>query len=133
VCSDLEGLQYFTSLDTLILDKNSLESLLNCPQISSLKTLWFNNNLISDLPTFMDQVVAKFPNLEYLSVMRNPACSGVGNLTCDMEAIRLYRMYIIYRMPLLKTLDWSAVEDEVPVIPVNPLPTYCACIHRKDR
>lgn len=109
----MEGLRHFTGLDTLILDKNQLESLLNCPPISTLKTLWFNNNQVSDLPSFMDQVVSKFPNLEYLSVMRNPACAGVGNLSCDMEAIKLYRIYIIYRMPTLKALDWSAIEEDV--------------------
>jgi hypothetical protein len=113
LCSDLAGLQYFPSLDTLILDKNNLDGLLNCPDIPTLRTLWFNNNAMTDLPGFMDAVTSKFPKLEYLSVMRNPACSGVSSLRPDMEAVRLYRLYIIYRMPTLKTVDWSDVTEEV--------------------
>jgi hypothetical protein len=31
----------------------------------------------------------------------------------DIEAYRLYRLYIFYRLPALITLDWSDGTDEV--------------------
>ena len=70
---DLESfrnLEHFSQLTTLILDKNYLPGLSDCPVIPTLETLWINNNAIEDLPSFMDECCAKFPNLRYLSMMR---------------------------------------------------------------
>lgn len=114
VCRDLTNISLFSYLETLILDKNELTDLSLCPSIPTLRTLWFNNNNVNDLPAFMDEVVAKFPSLQYLSVMRNPACPGLMNITDpDVEAIRLYRMYIIFRLPQLLVLDCTAVTPQV--------------------
>lgn len=82
--------------------------------LPTVRTLWCNNNLIEDLPAFMDAVVEKFPYLQYLSIMRNPACPGLTDFCSpDLEALRLYRMYILYRYPLLEILDWTEVSEEV--------------------
>lgn len=86
------NLQYFTALETLILDKNELEGLTGFPPMDTLRTLWFNNNRVADLAEFMDQVSSLFPNLTYLTCMRNPASPP---LVCmseeDVAAARRYR------------------------------------------
>jgi hypothetical protein len=111
---DLADLKYFPMLETLILDKNGLTGLENCPSLSHLHTLWCNNNEISDLSAFLDCVSEKFPKLRYLSIMRNPGCPGLMNLNApDLDAIRLYRLYILHRLPQLVALDWSEVNENV--------------------
>eukprot|EP00638_Chattonella_subsalsa_P015635 CAMPEP_0117827038 /NCGR_PEP_ID=MMETSP0949-20121206/6469_1 /TAXON_ID=44440 /ORGANISM="Chattonella subsalsa, Strain CCMP2191" /LENGTH=254 /DNA_ID=CAMNT_0005667395 /DNA_START=16 /DNA_END=780 /DNA_ORIENTATION=- len=107
------NLEHFSSLETLVLDKNNLEGLQNCPVLTSLTTLWFNNNEVSDLPTFMDDCIQCFPNLTYLSMMRNPACPGLMDLVApDLEACRLYRLYVLFRAPQLTTLDSTSVTNK---------------------
>lgn len=104
-------LESFTALTTLVLDKNELEDLTGCPPIETLKCLWFNNNKITDLPGFLDQVLDLFPRIEELSMMRNPACPGLMDIQQpDLAACRSYRMYVIYRVPQLITVDGVDVE-----------------------
>jgi stalled ribosome alternative rescue factor ArfA len=80
--------------------------------MNAVETLWCNNNQISDLPAFMDQVQTKFPFLTALSLMRNPACPGYDELSMDAsEANRRYRLYVIFRMPSLAFLDCSPVTE----------------------
>ena len=67
------NLHLFTAVTTLILDHNGLESLEGFPIMPSVTTLWFNNNLVSDLIEFIDGVTTTFPNVVYLAFMRNPA------------------------------------------------------------
>jgi len=108
-----ENLRFFTRLETLILDKNELSSIASCPTLPTVRTLWCNNNAIYDLPAFIDEVLAKFPNLHFLSMMRNPACPGLMDIVNpDIEAIRLYRLYVLYRFPQLQALDFGDVTDE---------------------
>ena len=49
----LESLRVYQRLETLILDKNGLKGISSCPVVSSLETLWCNNNDIEDLAMFM--------------------------------------------------------------------------------
>jgi len=110
---NFENLQYFTRLETLIVDKNNLTDLLTCPPLPSLRTLWCNNNNISDLPAFFDDISSKFPGLQHLSMMRNPGCPGLMDIVNpDLEAIRLYRLYVLYRYPQLQMLDCEHVTNE---------------------
>ena len=82
--------------------------------MEKVHTLWCNNNQISDLPTFLDSIQIKFPNLKFLSMMRNPACPGLMDLLQpDMDAIRMYRLYTLYRIPQLEILDGQYVTMEV--------------------
>lgn len=109
---NFENLKYFTSVETVVLDKNGLSDISTCPRLQTLKTLWCNNNEISDLPAFLDDVCAKFPSLQYLSFMRNPACPGLMDIVNpDLESIRLYRLYVLYRFPLLRMIDWEEVTE----------------------
>lgn len=108
-----DRLDRFPHLESLILDKNGLAGLDGCPRLDKLNTLWFNNNNVQDLPSFMDAVVERFPSLQYLSMMRNPACPGLMDIvTPDLEACRMYRMYTLYRLPNLLVLDSEPVTAE---------------------
>jgi len=108
-----ENLRYFTKVETIVLDKNNLTDVLTCPALPTLRTLWCNNNSISDLPSFFDDVTKKFPHLQHISMMRNPACPGLMDIVNpDLEAIRLYRLYVLFRCPGLLELDCQRVSDE---------------------
>ena len=110
---NFENLKYFTQVETIILDKNNLTDLLSSPALATLQTLWLNNNSISDLPALFDDITKKFPNLRHLSIMRNPGCPGLMDIVNpDLEAIRLYRLYVLYRYPKLVVLDFEHVTEE---------------------
>ena len=75
----LDNLVYFSSLDCLVLDHNELESIFSIPPIPSLTTLWCNNNCIRSLNIFLMEVQEKFPRINYLSLMRNPAVPSIAD------------------------------------------------------
>ena len=103
-----------TSLSILILDKNALTNIKSCPVIKSLHTLWCNNNQFEDLEEIINDIIERFPNLRYLSMMRNPCSPGLLDIVQpDLEDCKMYRRYVLYRMPYLKVLDSTTVEPEV--------------------
>ena len=107
-------LDTFTSLETLILDKNDLTGLewFHCP-IPSLKTLYFNNNLVTNAEEFVNRVAVLFPSLEYLSMMRNPCCPAFFDITEEkQDDYRRHREYVLYKLPTLQYLDATSVTDE---------------------
>jgi len=108
----LENLQQFPNLNYLVVDNNQLAS--DQSQLSkfpNLQTLWVNSNHIDDLKIFLDCLTNSFPNLTYLSMMKNPACPNFFNGK-DPEDYKRYRYYVLYRMKKLKFLDYTAVTDE---------------------
>ncbi|CAN0026756.1 unnamed protein product, partial [Phaeothamnion confervicola] len=109
----LAGLARFPFVTTLVLDKNGLTDLVDCPSLPGLVTLWFNNNAVTDLARFVDQVAELFPSLTCLSMMRNPACPGLMDIQRpDLEACRLYRRYVLWRLPRLHSVDGADVTPE---------------------
>ena len=61
----------------------------------------------------MDAIGLRFPRLRYLSMMRNPACPGLMDIVePDLESCRLYRLYVLYRLPQLLFLDGIDVAEE---------------------
>lgn len=79
----VEGLSLFKNLESLVLDNNKL------PMIGGgfdeyskpvrivnpkLKVLSVNNNRITNLDSFLRNISICFPNLTYLSLIRNPCC-----------------------------------------------------------
>lgn len=69
---------------------------------------------VADLPTFLNQVLERFPLISDLSMMRNPACPGLMDIKRpDMEACRMYRTYVVFRAPQLVTVDGVDVTEEV--------------------
>lgn len=79
----VEGLSLFKHLESLVLDNNRLTMIgggfdeysrpvriVN----SQLKVLSLNNNRITNLDSFLRNISICFPNLTYLSLLRNPCC-----------------------------------------------------------
>lgn len=79
----VEGISFFKHLESLVLDNNQLTMigggfdefsrpvrLIN----PNLKVLSVNNNRIMNLDAFLRNISICFPNLTYLSLLRNPCC-----------------------------------------------------------
>jgi hypothetical protein len=105
------NLQHFSKVHTLVLDKNGLKSVSGFAKMLSVTTLWFNNNNVTDIVGFLDDVVTIFPNVTYLSCMRNPCSPPLAIVSEeDVETTRRFRLYVIYRLPKLQFLDSSPVS-----------------------
>jgi len=100
------------SLEVLVLDKNSLETFETWPVLRNITTLWLNNNKISDINGAMDFISKTFPNLAYLSMMKNPACPNMYFSDGEAEAYQRYRYYVIHRLKKLQFLDATPVDAE---------------------
>jgi len=109
--SQLENLQSFTKLHSLVLDNNILKSDQTVSQMPSLQTLCVNNNKIDDLKVFMDTISKSFPSLTYLSMLKNPACPNYFNGK-DSEDYQRYRYYVLFRIKKLKFLDSTEVTEQ---------------------
>ena len=124
----LDEVEHFVKLDSLILDNNELTDSAVFPSLPGLKTLSLNNNQLQDLDKFLTQATASFNNLEFLSMLKNPACPhplGGGDpeeykrFRCALSrgaargALCTYhlciRMRVIYRLGSLKFLDSQPV------------------------
>jgi len=108
----VSNLDKFKLLASLVLDNNQLDSQQNFPVIPSLHTLCVNNNNISDLKSFMDSVTQSFPNITYLSMLKNAACPNYYFTGQDFDDYRRYRYYVLYRLKKLKFLDSTSVSEE---------------------
>jgi hypothetical protein len=104
----VENLQLFRQLVSLVLDCNKLVSRQNFPRIETLETLWVNSNNIDNLDEFLDSIQDSFPNLKYLSMLKNPCCPNyfVGK---DSQAYQKYRYLVLSRIKTLKFLDSTPV------------------------
>jgi len=87
-----------TALESLVLDKNDIETFGTWPILKNVTTLWLNNNKISDISAAMDFLARTFPNLAYLSMMKNPACPNMYFSDGEAEAYQRYRYYVIHRL-----------------------------------
>jgi len=121
---DLSNLMYFPSLESLVLDKNKLESISSCPRLVKLHTLWCNNNRITDLGNFLREIAIKFPNIYYLSLMRNPVTppaviwsDGVDYSTETAEEMTRRVKYHKYRLAVLSMLPQVRILDDELVTP----------------
>jgi len=101
-----------TALEVLVLDKNNIETLDSWPILRNVTTLWLNNNKISDVNAAMDFISKTFPNLTYLSMMKNPACPNMYFSDGEAEAYQRYRYYVIHRLKKLQLLDATPVDAE---------------------
>eukprot|EP01111_Echinosteliopsis_oligospora_P003196 TRINITY_DN1512_c0_g1_i1.p1 TRINITY_DN1512_c0_g1~~TRINITY_DN1512_c0_g1_i1.p1 ORF type:complete len:199 (+),score=23.50 TRINITY_DN1512_c0_g1_i1:125-721(+) len=99
VLSYLDNLDKFVKLDALVADNNDLVSEQEFPKMPTLRTLSVNNNKITDLKRFLDQVQEKCPSITYLSMLKNPACTNeiTGR---DGEDYQRYRLYVLSRILL---------------------------------
>jgi len=104
--ASLNGLK----LQTLQLDKNELAALTDFPVMPSLETLWINNNQLKDLKATMDAIEKSFPNVTYLSMMKNPCVPNLYFSDGEFEAYQRYRFYVIHRLKKLKLLDATQID-----------------------
>ena len=101
----------FSNLQTLILDKNQIQSNLVIPTMENLTTLCVNHNKIENLAIFIKNVCLSCPNLKYLSMLNNPAAPSYFNGGTVAEH-KNYRFYVISRLRFLKMLDDKEISDE---------------------
>lgn len=107
-----DKLSTFTSLETLVLDKNGLKSLAALPTIETLKTLWLNNNQIEDFELILHEIKSLFPNLEYLSVLRNPINPAIYFGRENEKPYYRFRRRILQELPNLKVIDTQDVTPK---------------------
>jgi len=105
-------LPFSTRLSTLVLDKNQLSSFSDFPQMNHLNTLWVNNNNLVDINTIVDQLASLFPSLQYLSMLKNPACPDMYTDDSQSEPYQRYRYYLIHRLPSLQFLDALPISPQ---------------------
>jgi len=108
---NISNLNPFTHLISIVCDNNQLDGIQPLPHHVSLRTLSVNNNNISDLKLFIDNIVAAFPNLSFLSMLKNPACPNYFTGR-DSDDYQRYRYYVLYRLRNLKFLDSTPVTDQ---------------------
>jgi len=105
-------LSRFTSLETLVLDKNNLKNLEGLPPVKTLKTLWLNNNRIDDFEGILQRIKLLFPNLQYLSMLRNPINPAIYFGGENEKPYDRYRRKILQEMPNLRVIDTLDVTDK---------------------
>jgi len=107
----VENLEKFKVLKSLVLDNNSLGDNHDFPALESLETLWLNSNNITRLDFVVGDLARKYPNLSYLSMLKNPCCPNylVGKNSVDYKK---YRLTVISSFRRLKFLDSSPVTKE---------------------
>ncbi|XP_033632055.1 leucine-rich melanocyte differentiation-associated protein-like [Asterias rubens] len=106
--SDLRSLETFQNIHTLILDNNSLKSHVKFPSLPNITILWVNRNRIANLTVFIETVDKAFPDLQYLSMINNPAAPSFFN-GGSYEQYLDYRHYVISQLPNLTMLDDKAI------------------------
>jgi len=107
----LNNLERFTQLHSLVLDNNNLSSEDTFPKIDGLKTLSLNNNKINDLKKFLEGVRERYPKLNYLSMLKNPACTNELVTGRDDDDYQRYRYYVLHTLRGLRFLDSREVGE----------------------
>ncbi|XP_037029309.1 leucine-rich melanocyte differentiation-associated protein-like [Bradysia coprophila] len=123
--TSLDGVEFFSRLDELILDNNQLGDNIRIPKTKSITTLSLNNNKITNLNILLIKLSTFLPNIAYLSLLGNPACPN--EFFATKSDYQNYRYFVVSALPNLKFLDSSKVSsferqnaDELSTIEENP-------------
>ncbi|CAF3491746.1 unnamed protein product [Rotaria sp. Silwood1] len=108
---DLRFLIDLPNLQTLIIDKNRINSNVKIPHLDMLHTLWINHNQITNLSVFIQTLAISCPQLKYLSMMNNPAAPSFFNGGSYKQYVD-YRHYVISQLSHLIMLDDRQVSLE---------------------
>ncbi|CAG9772537.1 unnamed protein product [Ceutorhynchus assimilis] len=119
---NLDFLEYFPELTSLIADKNPINSLdTNIPWMPKLELLYLNHCKIDDL-YWIETLKYNCPNLKYLSLMGNPVVPSFmtqGNIYQYLQ----YRLYVISLIPTLIHLDDKRISDDEKIEAEKMFPT----------
>jgi len=114
--------------DTIDLSDNEIKKIDNFPELTRLRTLFFNNNRISKIAHDLDK---SLPNLETLILTNNKiaSLSDLDPLACFTRLRTLsllenpvtlkpnYRLYVIHLLPQLRLLDFRKIKQKVRSAP----------------
>jgi len=106
---NIDFLDGFRELHTLILDHNHLTHDTKFPPMPKLRTLSINHNWLIEINKFMDNLSVATPNIRYLSTLHNTACPFFSSAKHHYYN---YRIYILSRLRKLTHLDSSPVTME---------------------
>ncbi|KRX11124.1 hypothetical protein PPERSA_10891 [Pseudocohnilembus persalinus] len=107
------NLEKFTSLQTLIIDKNFFSSLTEMQKMSTVTTFSANQNQFKDIDTFLAEIKMKLPNLTNLSTLKNPMSPAFG----EGADYYNYRIKICQALPKLTILDGFEVSMNDVFVP----------------
>ncbi|XP_013137770.1 PREDICTED: leucine-rich repeat-containing protein C10orf11 homolog isoform X1 [Papilio polytes] len=111
--TNLDAVVHFKHLTSLIADTNPITENCVLPPLPKLQLLWLNHCKISSLYPWAGKLKESCPNLEYLSLMGNPAAPSYFNGGTFYEYLQ-YRLFLISKFPSLSHLDDRRVtEDEI--------------------
>jgi hypothetical protein len=97
-----EGLERFSKLRSLIIDRNLLTSLETFPQLATLKILSVEGNKLDEFYDTIKYIKQKFPNIQSLNLLSNPL-----NPKGKSEE------YAAFRSRIRSSLDFVGVLDGV--------------------
>ncbi|XP_045449279.1 leucine-rich melanocyte differentiation-associated protein-like [Melitaea cinxia] len=109
--TNLDGLVHFKLLTTLIADDNPITENCSFPPMPKLQLLWLNRCKIASLYPWVSKLKESCPNLQYLSLMGNPAAPSYFNGGTFYEYLQ-YRLFVISQFPSLLHLDDRKVTDD---------------------
>ncbi|CAF3554211.1 unnamed protein product [Rotaria sordida] len=97
----LDGFPFLPKLKTLYLANNHIARIADNLQeyIANLDTLMLNNNMLQELSDI--DPLATLPKLTHVSFARNPIAMKKD-----------YRLYVIYMLPNLRTLDYNRITQK---------------------
>jgi hypothetical protein len=111
IFSDLQFLEEFKNLTSVILDHNKIPSEVEFPMMPNVTLLWLNYNNIQNLYPFIRNLRAAFPMLKQLSLMGNPVAPPCREDT--FYDYLQYRLFVISWLQNLEHLDdRSVTQDE---------------------
>ncbi|CAG2053636.1 unnamed protein product [Timema podura] len=133
---NVDFLSEFVNLNSLILDHNSIDSDTVFPALPNLELLWLNNNQVSHLFYFINNLQKSCPNLHYLSLMGNTAVLSQLNDGTFYDQLQ-YRLFVISWFDHLVHLDDQTVTNDQRLEaerlfkrPLGSLPPYLRNIRK---
>ncbi|XP_032515941.1 leucine-rich melanocyte differentiation-associated protein-like isoform X1 [Danaus plexippus] len=109
--TNLDALVHFKHLTSLIADDNPITENCLLPPMPKLQLLWLNRCKISSLYPWVGKLKESCPNLQYLSLMGNPAAPSYFNGGTFYEYLQ-YRLFVVSQFPSLTHLDDRKVTDD---------------------
>lgn len=109
--TNLDALVYFKNLTSLIADDNPITENCNLPPLPKLELLWLNRCKIASLYPWVSKLKESCPNLQFLSLMGNPAAPSYFNGGTFYEYLQ-YRLFVISQFSSLNHLDDRRVTED---------------------